>query len=517
MLSPLGKKKLTNDAKPRICIVGSGPGGGIAAFELAKSGKATVIVVDTDQITSLYSQVVEKKLEAVNLGHPFNQETTRGFGFGGSSNLWHGVLTTLDEEDWKFIDLAAGDKISDEIKSLYDELCYAFGELPREARSKFTSKSQGNDLYREIEGSGRFTGKNFFIQKRPFRVRDLLFHIKGDCADIVFVENATALYLSGSHDNPSHATALVVDVDGRKQTIEADYFILAAGALETPRIVMQGNEQGDFTIENSNIGKHLSDHPWMVVGEIIAKRGWFRLGLSDIYAARGLRYRIGYRLKDAVNNPQPGMNHCIAIKPLFFGDYALFKEAMKAIIVNKPSLRSLFGLLVRFRIRDILASLFLLACEKFGLGVVVRKALVFCYLEQPSRSESAVSLIDRYDSCGRRIPAINWVVGDEEAAGVALVKNTLSIALSGSDRFLFCPYDNPAASLASGAHHAGTMRIGQNPLNGVVDKDLKMFGAQNVFVCDLSVFPNYGNSNPTLTLAAFSLRLARHMLGLFDK
>lgn len=506
---------MANSVKPRVCIVGSGPGGGIAAFELAKSGKVTVIVVDTDQIASPYSQIAEKKLEAVNLGHPFNQETTRGFGFGGSSNLWHGVVTKLDEEDWKFIDLAAGDKISDEIKPLYDELNYAFGELPRKASSRSTGKRQGNDLYREIEGSGRFTGKNFFIQKRPFRARDLLFSLKGDCADIVFVENATALYLSGSYDNPSQATALVVDVDGRKQTIEADYFILAAGALESPRIVLQGNEEGHFPIENDNIGRHLFDHPWAVIGEIVSKTGWFRLGLSDVYTAPGLRYRLGYRLQESVDNPQLGSNHCIAFKPNLFGDYAIFKEAMKSIISHKPSLKSLFSLLGRFKMRDILASLFLLVCEKFALGAFVKRSLVFCYIEQPIRAESSVSITNHHDSLGRRIPAINWVIGKAEAESIALLQRTLSGVLSSSDRFSFCPYDNPDVSLASGAHHAGTMKIGPNRFHGVVDKDLMVFGTMNVFVCDSSIFPNYGSSNPTLTLSAFSLRLARHIIGLF--
>lgn len=501
--------------KPRVCIVGSGPGGGVAALELAKSGRATVIVVDTDRIARPYSQSEEIKLDAVNMGHPFNQEITRVFGYGGSSNLWHGVITKLDEEDWRFIDLAAEDEISLEIKPLYGELKHYFGELPCEAYFLSHGERVGNGLYEEIEHSGKFRSKDFYIQRRPFRMRDKLVCIKENCPDIVFVENATALYLQASREDPSHAASLVVDIDGQKRTIEADHFILAAGALETPRIVLQGNEESHFSIKNKNIGRYLFDHPWAVVGEIVSRKGLFRLGLSDVYAAPGLRYRIGHRLQKSIDSPEIGMNHCISFKPLFFGDYALFKEAMKAIITNKPSMMSMLSMLRRFKIRDILASIFLLVCEKFGLGVFVRRSLVFCYLEQPIRSESFINLSDRLDSAGRRIPAINWVVGDEEAEAIALVKRTLFDALSGSERFSFSPYDTLVGSLTSSSHHAGTMRIGKNSLVGVVDKNLKIFGAMNVFVCDLSIFPNYGNSNPTLTLAAFSLRLARHILNLF--
>lgn len=495
--------------KPRICIVGSGIGGGIAACELARLGRATVIVVDTDRISDPHNRNLDAGLASENVGTPFNQEITRAFGYGGSSNLWHGVFTRLDEEDWRFIDSAAGCEISGELKALYGELRFAFGALPGQRRSRPRGKSGKNDLYSELECSGKFAGKDFFIQKRPFRSRNALRRLKDGAPDIEFVESAVALYLKGSPGDPSRAEALVADIQGRQQTIKADYFILAMGALETPRIILQGREEGHFPVENENVGRHLVDHPWTVVGEIISKRGWFRLKLSDIYAAPGLLYRIGYRLQEAIDNPKIGSNHCISIKPIFFGDYEVFKEAMKSIISHGPSPRSLINLLRRFRARDILASLLLLACEKFGLGVFVKRCLVFCYLEQPNRAGSCVSLTARKDSSGRRIPGINWIVGGEEADGVVQVKSALSEALSNSSGFAFFPYDD--CTLASGSHHAGTMRIGRDALSGVIDKNLRIFGTNNVFACDSSIFPNYGNSNPTLTVAAFALRLARYL------
>lgn len=496
-------------AKPRICIVGSGIGGGVAACELARLGRAAIIVVDTDRISGAHVQNGDADLASDNVGAPFNQEITRAFGYGGSSNLWHGVFTKLDEEDWRLIDSAAGCEISGELKALYGELKFAFGELPRQSRSVPRGESGGNDLYSELECSGKFTAKDFFIQKRPFRSRNALRRLKDGVLDIEFVESAVALYLKGSPGDPSRAETLVVDIQGRQRTINADYFILSAGALETPRIILQGREEGHFPVENENVGRHLVDHPWTVVGEIISKRGWFRLKQSDVYAAPGLMYRIGYRLQEAIDNPRIGSNHCISVKPIFFGDYELFKEAMKSIISHGPSPRSLIHLLRRFRARDIIASLLLLACEKFGLGVFVKRCLVFCYLEQPNRAESRVSLTARKDSLGRRIPGINWVVGGEESDGVAQVKSALSGALANSGGFAFVPYDE--CVLASGSHHAGTMRIGRDALSGVIDKNLRIFGTSNVFACDSSIFPNYGNSNPALTVAAFALRLARYL------
>ena len=46
---------------------------------------------------------------------------------------------------------------------------------------------------------------------------------------------------------------------------------------------------------------------------------------------------------------------------------------------------------------------------------------------------------------------------------------------------------------------------------GVVDTDLKFHAYDNLYACDLSVFPASPAANPTLTLAALSLRLARRL------
>ncbi len=67
-----------------------------------------------------------------------------------------------------------------------------------------------------------------------------------------------------------------------------------------------------------------------------------------------------------------------------------------------------------------------------------------------------------------------------------------------------------AAGLGGVAHEVGTLRMGENG-NGTVDTDLKFQAYNNLYVCDLSVFPASPAANPTLTLAALSMRLAEHL------
>jgi len=62
-----------------------------------------------------------------------------------------------------------------------------------------------------------------------------------------------------------------------------------------------------------------------------------------------------------------------------------------------------------------------------------------------------------------------------------------------------------------GIHQIGTTRIADSPKDGVVDRNLKLWGTKNIFVCSSSVFPTSGQANPTFFLGAFAVRLANHL------
>ncbi len=63
------------------------------------------------------------------------------------------------------------------------------------------------------------------------------------------------------------------------------------------------------------------------------------------------------------------------------------------------------------------------------------------------------------------------------------------------------------ADLGGVAHEVGTMRMAADD-SGVVDAELRIVGYDNLYVCDLSVFPTSPAANPTLTLGALAIRLA---------
>ena len=53
--------------------------------------------------------------------------------------------------------------------------------------------------------------------------------------------------------------------------------------------------------------------------------------------------------------------------------------------------------------------------------------------------------------------------------------------------------------------------MAENPEGGVVDPDGRMFGVENLYLAGASVFPTTGFANPTLTIVALALRLARRV------
>ena len=67
------------------------------------------------------------------------------------------------------------------------------------------------------------------------------------------------------------------------------------------------------------------------------------------------------------------------------------------------------------------------------------------------------------------------------------------------------------ANLGGVAHEVGSLRMGEAAAESVVDTDLKFHAYNNLYACDLSVFPSSPAANPTLTLAALAARLADHL------
>src|SRR5690606_33579641 len=63
-----------------------------------------------------------------------------------------------------------------------------------------------------------------------------------------------------------------------------------------------------------------------------------------------------------------------------------------------------------------------------------------------------------------------------------------------------------ADSAMGSGHIIGTVRMGSDARSAVVDADLRSFDHPNLFLLGSGTFPTSATANPTLTIAALSLR-----------
>ncbi len=61
------------------------------------------------------------------------------------------------------------------------------------------------------------------------------------------------------------------------------------------------------------------------------------------------------------------------------------------------------------------------------------------------------------------------------------------------------------------SHHMCTTRMSDDPKTGVVDRDCRVHGIENLYIGGSSVFSSAGVSNPTFTIVELALRLADHL------
>ena len=61
------------------------------------------------------------------------------------------------------------------------------------------------------------------------------------------------------------------------------------------------------------------------------------------------------------------------------------------------------------------------------------------------------------------------------------------------------------------SHHMGTLKMSKNKSKGVVDENMKLNDIKNLYLCSSAIFPTYGQSNPTYTIAALSIKLSDYL------
>ncbi len=126
----------------------------------------------------------------------------------------------------------------------------------------------------------------------------------------------------------------------------------------------------------------------------------------------------------------------------------------------------------------------------------------------PQRKNKVV-LADRLDHFGQRQARIDYEISEIEADHNRRIAALGRRMLKRASGYITDDVETPPGS---GIHYAGTCRMGADPRGGVVDKDLKYFKSKNLYVCDGSVIPALSEKHPSLTIMALAHRLAERLI-----
>lgn len=147
---------------------------------------------------------------------------------------------------------------------------------------------------------------------------------------------------------------------------------------------------------------------------------------------------------------------------------------------------------------------------------------VIGYFEQAPNPDSRVTLGDEVDAFGQRKVCVDWRLTELDWHTYRTAAGLFGAELANScgGKFEFEPWlqegSDAVPQLRGTAHHLGTTRMSDDPNLGVVDRQCRVHGVDNLYVVGSSVFPTGGWAFPTFTIVALSMRLAEHLRMLAD-
>jgi choline dehydrogenase-like flavoprotein len=511
-------------AKCAVCIIGGGIAGLISASRLSTSGRRVVVLESGDQkplrqfdAFNLVEQTVETYQHAVD---------GRVRALGGTSNTWGGRIIPLTHHDmmprdylglsgWP-IDRADLDGFTPDIERLFRLDQTSYEELPASP-----SRLDDNTL------SGSHQDMIARWPKWPtFRRRNvalLLRHTVAIKRNPEIWLNATVfdLLFDGVAGRLTGVTAK--SVNGKRLTVTADWFILAAGTLETTRLLLQLDELTDHRAFAGcdALGRYFNDHLQIEVGRVkpidskrtnlvfgphIGGTTWRSLHLeTTVGAQRGDQAASGYVTIRPELSPRSiyhyARNLGKSVQARRFPELVPKAEIAKDLGSLAPALYW------RVRHKQVHFS------PSIDLFVDAR-------IEQVPNSLSRLTLSKQRDELGAPMLGMDWRKTDSD-------KHTLRSVLLRARRFWRSTFLHATSPIAwsinpdqddlveqtmDTRHPAGTARMGTDPRRSVVNPRLACHAVPNVLVASAAVFPSSGSANPTLTIMQMAFRAAESVM-----
>jgi len=138
-----------------------------------------------------------------------------------------------------------------------------------------------------------------------------------------------------------------------------------------------------------------------------------------------------------------------------------------------------------------------------------RMAGLNAFIEEFSEADNRLTLASGTGKFG--LPAMNVHFSRRSPSKFLALIATAQDKLEGYLRQIGYQHIDTTPQNPRGDHTSGVCRMGTSPDVSVTTGDLTVHGFDNLFVCSNAVLPNSAAVNPTLTLAALSLRLGTRL------
>jgi len=527
-----------------VCVVGSGPAGALLASELARAGR-DVVVLEAGPRFSGDRRDRERRLERhlrpgdprspwddsdgdgdarAHTG-PYPLSATRVKGVGGTSLHWQGIAPRLRESDFRVASTYGYGRdwpvAYEDLRPYYARAERALGVAgaddspfgpPREepyplpAFPPSYSDSLLAPACREL-GIATHSIPNARTSE-PYRDRPAC-EGYGTCRPVCpsgakytaerhveAAEDAGARVIDRApvhrlvHDDNRVTAAEYATPDGATHRQEARAVVVAAGGVETPRLLLLSRSptHPDGLANSSGlVGRRFTDHVGFLVlgrlGEPTRQNhvGFPTSGTHQFYDDPAERAAAATADLD-VDVPGRAERGAVQVE---FSNYA--GPSPVGLALESDSWGD-----------DLLGEI----REEYGDWLAVRGLVEVT----PREGNRVVLDPDRTDDRGDPVPRVSFEPGERARRGVETATRIGRAVLEAAGAevvFALSPDETGPA-----AHHTGTTPMGDDPAESVVDPGLRTHDHPNLWLVGSGAFPTAGAVNPTLTIAALSLRAA---------
>lgn len=520
-----------------VCIVGAGAAGITLAHELDGTPSRVLLLESGGFEASKAAQDLNTG-EVADPRHHGPLDGYRVRRFGGTSTVWGGWCAPFDRIDFQarpHVPHSGWPITKEELDPCYAR-AHAYCELGAYAY----------DVSRALAGAPTPTIPGL---SQPDVVTDRLWLVSPptnfgksyrsrlrQSQNVTVCLHATALKLLAGP--PQRIDRLKVgSVDGHEFHVRARMFVLAAGGLETTRLLLLSDDvhRGGIGNDHDLVGRFYLSHLTGDVGEVALRPRdgrvvWgYQSTVDGVYCRRQLGIDQDCQQDERLLNfaaildrPAPddpshgdGLLSAIYLAKLARGrERGASRRQVRAhlgnVVTDAGSVARLAAVLVHKR---------LLSARRLP-SVLPNKTgnryTLHFDAEQAPNPDSRVLLGDQRDRFGLPRLRVDWRFSEADVASVVRSSQKLEAALgrAGVGRMLLDPETrrDRVRELASvGSHHLGTTRMAGDPARGVVDANCRVHGIGNLWIASSSVFATSSYARPTLTIVALAIRLADHL------